>query len=159
MTLVDNAHKANIDAVWKTRKLRNFSGHPGSYLHEFGVDEKAPFRPGTGVYFITKYPAEMKPFYIMSDGKLSRGFDMDCAGLELASGGQREHRPDRLVEVMKKKGLDPKDFDFYISALSFGCPMHGGFGLGLERLVQQLLNLEHVREAILFPRTPDMLVP
>ena len=116
-------------------------------------------QPRSRWYFITKYPAEMKPFYIMSDGRVSRGFDMDCAGLELASGGQREHRPDRLVEVMKKKGLDPKDFDFYISALSFGCPMHGGFGLGLERLVQQLLNLEHVREAILFPRTPDMLVP
>ncbi len=115
--------------------------------------------PRSRWYFITKYPAAMKPFYIMADGRISRGFDLDCAGLELASGGQREHRVDKLVAAMKNKGLDPKDFDFYLDAFKFGQPPHAGAGLGLERLVQQLLGLEHVREAILFPRTPDMLVP
>lgn len=110
-------------------------------------------------YFITKYPAAMKPFYVMNDGRVSRGFDLDCNGLELASGGQREHRADKLVAAMKAKDLDPAHFDFYVNAFKWGMPAHAGFGLGLERLVQQLLGLDHVREAILFPRTPDMLVP
>ncbi|HLD78585.1 MAG TPA: aspartate--tRNA(Asn) ligase, partial [archaeon] len=79
-------------------------------------------------YFITKYPAEMKPFYIMADGRISRGFDLDCAGLELASGGQREHRADKLTVAMKKKDLDPKDFDFYVNAFQWGMPSHAGFG-------------------------------
>jgi nondiscriminating aspartyl-tRNA synthetase len=110
-------------------------------------------------YFITKYPAKIKPFYIMMDGSVSRGMDLDCRGLEIASGGQREHRHDELVNVMKAKGLDPHKFEFYLSAFQYGMPPHGGFGLGTERLVQQVLGIENIREIILFPRTPERLVP
>jgi len=110
-------------------------------------------------YFITKYPSKIKPFYIMMDGKLSRGMDLDCKGLEIASGGQREHRHDILVDVMKEKGLDPNKFEFYLSAFQYGMPPHGGFGLGSERLVQQAMGVENIKEIILFPRTPERLVP
>jgi nondiscriminating aspartyl-tRNA synthetase len=110
-------------------------------------------------YFITKYPSKIKPFYIMMDGRLSRGMDLDCKGLEIASGGQREHRYEILVRVMKEKGLDPHKFDFYLSAFQYGMPPHGGFGLGSERLVQQAMGVENIKEIILFPRTPERLVP
>ncbi|MBI4020321.1 MAG: aspartate--tRNA(Asn) ligase [Candidatus Aenigmarchaeota archaeon] len=116
-------------------------------------------KKGHDWYFITKYPAKIKPFYIMMDGDHSRGIDLDNQGLEIASGGQREHRHDKLVSVMKSKGLDPHKFEFFLNAFLWGMPSHGGFGLGADRLVQQIVGIEHVRETILFPRTPDKLVP
>ncbi len=114
---------------------------------------------GCDIYFITKYPSSLKPFYIMMDGEISRGIDLDYKGLELASGGQREHRHDVLAKVMKEKGLNPKDFEFYLNAFKYGMPPHGGIGFGVDRFVKQLMNLSDVQEAILFPRTPEKLVP
>lgn len=110
-------------------------------------------------YFITKYPSKIKPFYIMMDGELSRGMDLDFRGMEIASGGQREHRYDQLVKVMKEKKMDPAKFEFYLNAFRYGMPPHGGFGLGSERLIQQIIGVENVKEVILFPRTPDKLIP
>jgi aspartyl-tRNA synthetase len=95
----------------------------------------------------------------MMDGEISRGLDLDYKGLELASGGQREHRFSVLTKVMKEKGLNPNDFAFYTNAFRYGMPMHGGIGFGVDRFVKQILNLPDVQETILFPRTPDKLVP
>ena len=116
---------------------------------------------GYDVYWIVEYPEEAKPFYIMEkDGTpFSYSFDLDYCGQEIASGGQREHRYDRLVERMKKKGLDPVSFDFYLNAFAYGMPPHGGWGLGVERLVQKMLNLPNVRETIIFPRDRNRLTP
>jgi len=114
----------------------------------------------TDAYFITKYPYDIKPFYIMKDGKkASKGFDFEYKGEEMASGGQREHRYDVLVEQIKEKGLKPKDFESYLNAFKYGCPPHGGFGLGMDRLVKNILNLENIREAVLFPRDTERLTP
>lgn len=114
----------------------------------------------TDSYFITKYPYDIKPFYIMKDGKkYSKGFDFEYKGEEMASGGQREHRYDILVQQIKEKGLKPKDFEPYLSAFKYGCPPHGGFGLGMDRLVKNILNLENIREAVLFPRDTERLTP
>lgn len=110
-------------------------------------------------YWITKFPAEMKPFYIMMDGRYSRGFDLDYRGMEMTSGGQREHRHDELVKVMKSKGLKPEDFKFYLDPFKYACPPHGGIGFGVERFIQQILGLPDIKEAIMFPRTPERLVP
>ncbi len=110
-------------------------------------------------YWITKFPAEMKPFYIMMDGKYSRGFDLDYRGMEMTSGGQREHRYDVLVKIMKSKGLNPDDFKFYLDPFKYACPPHGGIGFGVERFIQQILGLTDIKEAIMFPRTPEKLVP
>jgi nondiscriminating aspartyl-tRNA synthetase len=116
---------------------------------------------GYEMYWIVEYPEESKPFYVMEkDGTpFSYSFDLDYKGQEIASGGQREHRYDRLVARMQKKGLDPADFEYYLSAFAFGMPPHGGWGLGLERLVVKMLNLPNIREAILFPRDRNRLVP
>ncbi|MEM0449641.1 MAG: aspartate--tRNA(Asn) ligase [Methanomassiliicoccales archaeon] len=116
---------------------------------------------GYDVYWITEYPEESKPFYIMEkEGTpLSYSFDLDYRGQEIASGGQREHRFDRLLDRMRKKGLDPNDFKFYTDAFAFGMPPHGGWGLGIERLIQKILDLPNIREAILFPRDRNRLKP
>ncbi len=116
-------------------------------------------KKGHELYFFTKYPSQIKPFYIMMDGKYSRGFDLDFKGMEITSGGQREHRYDVLTKVMKSKGLDPHKFEFYLNAFKVGQAPHGGAGLGLDRIVQQILNLPDIKEVILFPRTVERLVP
>lgn len=116
---------------------------------------------GYEMYWIAEYPEEAKPFYIMEkEGTpYSYSFDLDYKGQEISSGGQREHRYDRLVQRMEKKGLDPKSFEFYLNAFAYGMPSHGGWGLGVERLVQKMLGLNNIRETILFPRDRNRLVP
>lgn len=117
---------------------------------------------GHDLYFITGYPASIKPFYVMvreGDPNYSCSFDLEFKGDEMASGGQREHRYDRLLARMKEMGLRPDSFEFYLKAFRYGMPPHGGWGLGIDRLVQKVLDLPNVREAILFPRDRTRLVP
>jgi len=110
-------------------------------------------------YFITRYPAAVKPFYIMEDGEYSRSFDLSYGGLEIASGGQREHRIRELCARMERMGLNLADFEAYLEPFRYGMPPHGGWGLGIDRLVSSLLDLENVREGILFPRDRYRLTP
>lgn len=116
---------------------------------------------GHEMYWIAEYPEEAKPFYIMEkEGTpYSFSFDLDYKGQEISSGGQREHRYDRLVQRMEKKGLDPRSFEFYLNAFAYGMPSHGGWGIGVERMVQKMLGLNNIRETILFPRDRNRLVP
>jgi nondiscriminating aspartyl-tRNA synthetase len=117
---------------------------------------------GHDVFFLTRYPTAVKPFYVMADAEdpdVSHSFDLEYKGDEMASGGQREHRHDVLVSKMKGKGLNPEGFEFYLRAFRYGMPPHGGWGFGLDRFVQKLLDLPNIREAILFPRDRARLVP
>ncbi|MCA6213078.1 aspartate--tRNA(Asn) ligase [Thermococcus bergensis] len=114
------------------------------------------------LYFIYQYPSEAKPFYIMRyDDKpeISRAFDLEYRGVEITSGGQREHRYEKLKEQIAEKGLKVESFEFYLKAFRYGMPPHGGFGLGAERLLKQMLNLSNIREVILFPRDRRRLEP
>jgi len=122
----------------------------GEYMAEQGYD----------AYFIVDYPWEAKPFYIMrEENGLSRSFDLDIRGTEIASGGQREHRRSVLYSNLVEKGLDPSSFKFYLEAFKYGMPPHGGFGLGFDRLLMKLLGLDNIREVVLFPRDRFHLVP
>ncbi len=116
---------------------------------------------GHQIYFITNFPWSTTGFYYMrkEDGTHTGKFDLDYKGLELASGGQREHRYDKLIEALKLKGLNPEDFKFYLEAFRYGMPPHGGFGLGVERLLMKMLNLSNIREAIIFVRDRTRLSP
>jgi aspartyl-tRNA synthetase len=119
-------------------------------------------KEGHEIYFLTGYPTAIKPFYVMADAEdpdYSRSFDLEYKGDEMASGGQREHRYDVLVSRMKEKGLNVENFEFYLKAFRYGMPPHGGWGFGLDRFVQKLLDLPNIREAILFPRDRTRLVP
>ncbi|NJE25349.1 aspartate--tRNA(Asn) ligase [Thermococcus sp. MV5] len=114
------------------------------------------------LYFIYQYPSSAKPFYIMRyDNKpeISRSFDLEYRGIEITSGGQREHRYEKLKAQIAEKGLNVESFDFYLKAFRYGMPPHGGFGLGAERLVKQMLDLGNIREVILFPRDRKRLEP
>ncbi|MCY0868138.1 MAG: aspartate--tRNA(Asn) ligase [Desulfurococcus sp.] len=116
---------------------------------------------GYDLYFIVGFPWTSTGFYYMreDDRVHTRKFDLDYKGLEVASGGQREHRYERLVEALRDKGLKPEDFEFYLEAFKYGMPPHGGFGLGVERLLMRMLGLENIREAIMFVRDRTRLVP
>jgi len=115
---------------------------------------------GVDFYFITKYPLESKPFYTMPDEeKYSRGFDLECKGIEISSGSQRIHDVAMLTERLKACGLNPEDFEAYLKAFRYGMPPHGGFGFGIERFLMELLELNNIRECILFPRDRTRLTP
>lgn len=116
---------------------------------------------GHPAFFVVGYPDEK--FYYMQDVEgddvASRKFDLIYKGQELSSGGQREHDVERMVEVMEEQGVETANFEFYIEALSFGTPPHGGYGLGIDRLVQKVAELDNIKEAIMFPRDPNRLEP
>jgi len=116
---------------------------------------------GHKLYFIVGFPWPATGFYYMreEDGYHTRKFDLDYRGLEIASGGQREHRYDKLIEALKDKGLNPENFKFYLEAFKYGMPPHGGFGLGIERLMMKMLNVENIRDTILFVRDRTRLTP
>ena len=105
--------------------------------------------------FITYYPTKKRPFYTYPDPKnpeYTLSFDLLFKGLEIVTGGQRINNYKELVKNIKKWGNEPKDFSFYLQAFKYGMPPEGGFAIGLERVVKQVLNLENIKEASLFPR-------
>jgi nondiscriminating aspartyl-tRNA synthetase len=112
------------------------------------------------IVFVHDWPLAGKPFYIMPKGKdSSSGFDAIYKGMEITSGGQRVHLPDLLIERLKSKKLNPKDFKSYVDSFRYGAPPHAGWGLGLERLTMLILGLENIREAVMFPRDRDRTTP
>ena len=116
------------------------------------------------LYFITEFPTSLKKgtFYAKrfdEDPETTGYFDLDYKGQEIVSGGQREHRYDVLVEQMRENDFNLDSFEFYLKAFKFGMPPHGGFGFGVERFVQKMLDLPNIREAVLYPRDRSRLVP
>lgn len=117
---------------------------------------------GSPMVFVTEYPWRARPFYTMKkpdDPEWTLSFDLLFRGLEIATGGQREHRYEVLVKQIEEKGLNPRNFEWYLNMFRFGAPPHGGAGIGLERVAMQLLGLGNIREARLLPRDPERLTP
>ena len=116
------------------------------------------------IVFTHSWPSSIKPFYIMTqnqdeNSKLSEGFDALYGGIEICSGGQRIHLPELLIKRLKAKKLNPKNFESYIDSFRYGAPPHAGWSIGLERLTQIICGLDNVKEATMFPRDRDRLVP
>lgn len=110
---------------------------------------------GSEFIFITHYPTKKRPFYTFPDPEnpeYTLSFDMLFRGLEIVTGGQRINDYKKLLENVKKWGNKPESFELYLQAFKYGMPPEGGFALGAERIVKQLLGLENLREANLFPR-------
>lgn len=123
--------------------------------HERWLSAYAHETLGSDFIFITHYPVSKRPFYTYedeSDPGFTKSFDLLFRGVEITTGGQRVHDHAELIQKLESKGLDPKNFAFYLQAFKYGMPPHGGWGMGLERLTQKLLGLENVKEATLFPR-------
>jgi nondiscriminating aspartyl-tRNA synthetase len=109
---------------------------------------------GTDLVFVIDWKTAKRPFYAFpkeNDAGLTNTFDLLCAGTEITSGGQRRHTFDSMLEGLRLKGMDPANFEDYLSIFKYGMPPHGGFGMGLERLTMTLLKLKNIREASLFP--------
>ncbi len=112
--------------------------------------------------FALGYPWKKRPFYHMrpeDNPKTTKSFDLIFNGVEIATGAQREHRLEILEKQAKEKGIDLSKMKFYRDIFRWGPCAHGGVGLGLDRITEQLLNLGNIREAILLPRDPERLTP
>ena len=113
-------------------------------------------------FFVNRYPFKVKPFYVMKveeEPIWARSVDLIYKGLEQSSGGQREHRYERIVQQIHEKQISVETVDWFVKFFKYGVPPHGGFCIGIERFVMQLLNIENIREAALFPRAPERLLP
>jgi len=119
--------------------------------------------PGA-IVFTHSWPSSIKPFYIMPKNedvksKESCGFDALYGGIEISSGGQRIHLPELLIEMLKKKELNPESFKSYIDSFRYGAPPHAGWSIGLERITQIICGLDNIKEATMFPRDRERLIP
>jgi len=117
---------------------------------------------GSDFLFVTGYPMAKRPFYTHPDQTrpaYSNSFDLLFRGLELVTGGQRLHRHADYIAALTARGIDPAGFSAYLSAFRHGMPRHGGFAIGLERLVMQLAGVANIRLATAFPRDVGRLSP
>ncbi len=115
-----------------------------------------------GFYFLTDWPLKLKPFYIYEkedDPEVSKSFDLQYGYLELSSGGRRLHDPAKIRARLVEQGLDPAQFEDHLKAFDWGMPPHSGWGLGLDRLMAVLTQIDNVREVVLYPRDPERLFP
>src|SRR5919109_1217889 len=114
--------------------------------------------------FVVGYPIAIKPFYVKEDPHhggsgltadmlAPRGFG------EITSGGLREDNIISITERIRKEGLDPADYDWYLDLRNYGSVPHGGFGLGIERLMRWITNVEDIKDTVPFPRTMSRVIP
>jgi len=114
------------------------------------------------MFFIKDWPTEAKTFYTMPydrNPKICHAFDLVYNGLEIASGTQRIHTPDLLIKQIKKFGLKPENFKYYIDCFRYGSPPHAGWSIGLERITMTIIGMKNIRECCMFPRDRNRLTP
>ncbi|RXZ72708.1 aspartate--tRNA(Asn) ligase [Agromyces albus] len=117
---------------------------------------------GHDFVFLTDWDISLRPFYHMrhpEDSALTNSYDLIYNGVEISTGAQREHRIDVLVEQAKEKGLDPEELEFYLDFFRYGVPPHGGFGMGLARVLMLMLEEHSIRETTYLFRGPTRLLP
>jgi aspartyl/asparaginyl-tRNA synthetase len=117
---------------------------------------------GHDFVFLTDYATSIRPFYHMrnpEDPTLTRSYDLIYLGTEISTGAQREHRVDVLTAQAVDKGLDPKELATYLDFFRYGVPPHGGFGMGLARVLMLLLERQSIRETTFLFRGPNRLLP
>jgi aspartyl-tRNA synthetase len=113
-------------------------------------------------FFLTDWPVAVRPFYHMRHADnpgLTKSFDLIASGTEIVTGAQREHRHDVLLAQALEKGLSQQSIQFYLDFFRYGCPPHGGYGMGLSRLMMVMLNLPNIRETVFLFRGPNRLTP
>jgi aspartyl-tRNA synthetase len=117
---------------------------------------------GSDFFFLNRFPSAVRSFYVMrvdDDPEFARSVDLIYKGLELSSGGQREHRHEKIISQIKEKGYDLKGLEWFTEPFRYGVPTHGGYSFGIERFTAYLLGIENIKEAVLFPRDPERLQP
>ena len=141
----------------------NANGSAIEFGNDFSRENEAALSSLFGEILIVKdYPTKIRAFYSMPSKKnpeISNSYDLIYKGMEICSGAQRIHIPELLVEALKKRGLDPKNFEFYINAFRNGAPPHAGWSIGLERLAMQMTGRKNIRECTMFPRDRNRVSP
>ena len=126
------------------------------------ISQYAKEELGHELVFLTDYPKHIRPFYHMrheDNDALTKSYDLIWKGTEITTGAQREHRIEVLEAQAKDKGLDAEGLEFYMDFFRYGVPPHGGFGMGLTRVVMLMLELPNIREASFLFRGPNRLQP
>lgn len=129
---------------------------------ERALGEIAKQEYGHEFIYITEYPTSVRPFYHMrsqSDSAATLSFDLLWKGVEITTGAQREHRYDVLSQQAKEKGMNIELIQNYLNFFRYGCPPHGGAGIGPGRMIMLLLNLDSIREATYLYRGVKRLTP
>jgi nondiscriminating aspartyl-tRNA synthetase len=117
---------------------------------------------GSEFVFVEGYPTLKRAFYTHPEpgqAPYSRAFDLLFRGLELVSGSQRLHRYDDYVATLAERGQPLAPYESFLEVFKLGMPPHGGFAIGLERLVAQLVGAANVREVTFFPRDLHRVTP
>ncbi|MBU1970691.1 aspartate--tRNA(Asn) ligase [Patescibacteria group bacterium] len=149
----DRLKQAGIDS----EKENDFSPE-----EERGLSKLIKEETGHDFVFVTEYSAAVRPFYHMrleNDPMLTKSFDLLYRGIEITTGAQREHLYDLLVKQAQEKGIPLEPLANYLSFFRYGCPPHGGVGIGPGRIVMQLLGLDSVKDATFLPRDVRRLIP
>ena len=136
---------------------------------ESGIDlnidsERELTKNATKPTFVVGYPIHLKPFYVKEDPNCKgRGLAVDMLAPqgfgEITSGGLREDNITSIIRRMKQEGLDPSVYEWYLDLRRYGSVPHGGFGLGIERLVRWITKVEDIKDTVLFPRTMSRTLP
>ena len=113
---------------------------------------------GSEFIFVTDFSKTKRAFYHMRENDIPQGYDLIWRGTEITTGAQREHRYDILKKQCEEKGLT-KDVEFYLKFFKYGCPVHGGFAIGVDRLNMLLLNIPSLKEEMFLFRGPNRLEP
>jgi nondiscriminating aspartyl-tRNA synthetase len=117
---------------------------------------------GNDFVFLTDYPISSRPFYHMhheDNPSLTKSADLLYRGIEVTTLAQREHRLEKLIEQAKEKDMDLESLSDYFNFFKYGCPPHGGAGIGPSRFIMKILGYENVREVTFLPRDVNRLTP
>jgi len=156
---MSKAYSILKDMGYKLPPERKGDLDPGG---ERAIADYAKKEYGSDFLFVIDWPISVRPFYHMRHPdapELTRSFDLIAGGLEIATGAQREHRLEILKAQALEKGLGLENIQYYLDFFRFGTPPHGGFGMGLSRLLMVLLNLPNIRESVYLFRGPNRLQP
>jgi nondiscriminating aspartyl-tRNA synthetase len=160
---IPHIHFSEAQALILERYGVDVRGEPDlSPQDERWLGEWAQAEYGSDFLFVTGYPMVKRPFYTHPDPErpaYSHSFDLLFRGTELVTGGQRLHRYPDYLAALARAGFSPEPFETYLEAFRYGMPPHGGFAIGLERFLMQLLGLPNVRLVTLFPRDLNRLAP
>lgn len=152
------------EAKKKLEKAGAKSGKKGDLTgeEEIALSKMVKKETGHDFVFVTDWSIESRPFYHMryeDNPSLTKSFDLIYKGVEVTTGAQREHRHEILKSQALEKGMDPKVLEDYMNFFRYGCPPHGGVGMGPGRLIMKILDLPSVKEATYLPRDVKRLRP
>ena len=162
-SMIPHIHFSEAQQLILNRYATDIRGEPDlSPQDERWLGEWAQQEYGSDFLFVTGYPMRKRPFYTHPEPErpeFSNSFDLLFRGTELVTGGQRLHLYQDYLAALEAARLPSEPFETYLEAFRYGMPPHGGFAIGLERLLMQLTGAPNIRLTTTFPRDLTRLTP